>query len=410
MRFLPLLASLFLLGLPLSGAAGDDRAFSVNVESDGLDFNPGDGACDSDTETAGDQCTLRAAVMESNAVLGTDTITLPAGVFSLSLKNSGFDAEDATAGDLDVTDDLVVQGSGQPNTVISGKKAKDRIFDAFADLEIMDLTLTGGSASSKNDDDILPGGGGCVRGRAVLTLDTVLVVKCKAEDDGGGLDLLSGTLSIIDSAFVKNSAKQDGGGVQVEPANTTIEGSLFLSNKSKDEAGGFGIDGGFATVTNSTFSGNKAKAEGGGILNEEGGTLELVHVTFANNKAKQGESIHVNDTLNPPSTTATNTIFFSKKKGGANSCRQSQATAIVSGGGNVDNGSSCGLDDPSDLSDTDPLLAKKVEDNGGPTPTHALETDSPAVDITDQNCEAVDQRGVSRDTDCDAGAFELTAP
>lgn len=50
--------------------------FTVNTITDADDANPGDGVCDSDAGTAGDQCTLRAAISEANALDGADTITV----------------------------------------------------------------------------------------------------------------------------------------------------------------------------------------------------------------------------------------------------------------------------------------------------------------------------------------------
>ncbi|MCB0133230.1 MAG: hypothetical protein KDD78_20345, partial [Caldilineaceae bacterium] len=50
-----------------------------------------------------------------------------------------------------------------------------------------------------------------------------------------------------------------------------------------------------------------------------------------------------------------------------------------------------------------------LADNGGPTMTHALTADSPALDAARADaCPATDQRGVARPQGaaCDAGAFE----
>src|SRR2546421_5909985 len=46
------------------------KTFTVNVTGDGADANPGDGAC----ATASGNCSLRAAIQESNAIAGTDNI------------------------------------------------------------------------------------------------------------------------------------------------------------------------------------------------------------------------------------------------------------------------------------------------------------------------------------------------
>jgi hypothetical protein len=90
----------------------------------------------------------------------------------------------------------------------------------------------------------------------------------------------------------------------------------------------------------------------------------------------------------------------------------------TSAGSNIDSDGSCNLTDPSDLPNTDPLLAP-LGDNGGFTSTHALMDGSPAIDMVANVCPppAADQRGVPRpqdgdgdsDTKCDSGAFELEA-
>ena len=65
----------------------------------------------------------------------------------------------------------------------------------------------------------------------------------------------------------------------------------------------------------------------------------------------------------------------------------------------------------------DPLLGP-LQDNGGPTWTHALLDGSPAIDTgTPTDCPAIDQRGYLRPVDgdgddiavCDIGAYEYLA-
>src|SRR5438128_12398148 len=69
-------------------------SFTVNSTVDAVDAAPGDGAC----ATLLGQCTLRAAVQETNALPGADIITLPAGTYTLSIAGAGEDA--AASGDL----------------------------------------------------------------------------------------------------------------------------------------------------------------------------------------------------------------------------------------------------------------------------------------------------------------------
>ncbi|HYJ08041.1 MAG TPA: CSLREA domain-containing protein, partial [Polyangiaceae bacterium] len=51
--------------------------FTVNTEVDGPDDNPGDGLC----ATSSGACTLRAAIEETNVLIGPDTVDLPAGQY-----------------------------------------------------------------------------------------------------------------------------------------------------------------------------------------------------------------------------------------------------------------------------------------------------------------------------------------
>ena len=68
---------------------------------------PGDGICAS---ALGD-CTLRAAIQETNALAGPDEIRAPAGVYGISIPGRGEDG--AATGDLDITDDLDLAGAGK---------------------------------------------------------------------------------------------------------------------------------------------------------------------------------------------------------------------------------------------------------------------------------------------------------
>jgi hypothetical protein len=56
-------------------------SFVVNVLADTVDVNPGDGLA----QDAAGNTSLRAAVMESNALAGADTIILGTGTFTLAI-------------------------------------------------------------------------------------------------------------------------------------------------------------------------------------------------------------------------------------------------------------------------------------------------------------------------------------
>jgi hypothetical protein len=78
-----LLSVLAVIALLFFGANRPAHAatFTVNSTADAVDAHPGDGVC----ADASGHCTLRAAVMEANALSGPDTITLPAGTYTLTI-------------------------------------------------------------------------------------------------------------------------------------------------------------------------------------------------------------------------------------------------------------------------------------------------------------------------------------
>ena len=86
--------------------AAEAATIIVNTTADAVDANPGDGVCDDGTGN----CTLRAAIMEANALAGADTITVPAGTYTLAI--AGTDEDAGATGDLDITDDLTIVGAG----------------------------------------------------------------------------------------------------------------------------------------------------------------------------------------------------------------------------------------------------------------------------------------------------------
>jgi CSLREA domain-containing protein len=100
------------------------RVFTVNTTADTVDADPGDGmAADSNGATS-----LRAAIMEANSLAGDDTITIPAGIYTRTL--GGLNEGHATTGDLDVRDNLTINGVGGAETIIDAA-GLDRVILSF---------------------------------------------------------------------------------------------------------------------------------------------------------------------------------------------------------------------------------------------------------------------------------------
>jgi hypothetical protein len=399
--------ALALILAPLPEAA-PGATFVASELTDAADPTPDDGICDVDPAEAGDQCTLRAAVQTTNALSGPDTVQLLAGTYVLSLRRS-FDDYDES-GDLDVYDTLEVLGQGAGVTILDARKLKHRIFDVDTPggLDLVGVTLQRGSPPSPPPGfDPESPEGGCLRSEGDLVVINSVITRCKSRGNGGGIRVDGGTLVLQDTLLSGNRARVDGGGIQIQGGDALIDRVTLSGNRARMEGGGIGVSAGTATISNATVSGNRARA-GGGVSNEEGGTLAIRSSTIAFNKARLAPALRDEDAGFTTTTTLQNSIVHAKKK---DPC----AGSFVSEGGNLESAASCGLALATDQSGVDPLLAP-LADNGGATPTHALEAGSPAIDSgLDAACPPTDQRGQARvdlpgvgSSVCDVGAFEAT--
>jgi hypothetical protein len=239
------------------------------------------------------------------------------------------------------------------NSTISGSFAYSGIDSGFSNVSIANSTINGSS----------PLGGINVRGMRGLGL----------------------SVSIVNSTISGNSADQSGGGISAD-----------------------GLD--YFSIVNSTISGNSAGTSGGGIYNSNS-SLHVANSTIAGNSAGSGGGIY-----NGPQgqVQISNTII----DGGASGENIfNSGGTVTSQGYNLSSDDGGGyLNGPGDQINTDPLLGP-LQDNGGPTFTHALLPGSPAIDAGDPNFSPPpfnDQRGCPFDRvfngRIDIGSFETQPP
>ena len=395
---------------PAAAAGIGPSDIHVNTTADLRDATPpGDGVIDVDLNEPGEQISLRAAIEETNATPGADVIVLPAGVFKLKLAELEDGEELAARGDLDVRDELTIRGAGADQTIIDGKKANDRVFHVHGvRFELVDVTVRKGFAK----DFIGRGGGIFAAVESDLVVTRCIIKSNRSKDDGGGIAMFGATGVIEETVVAKNKAKDDGGGLDISGGSATLTRVTIHGNKAKDEGGGLELSQTAVTLTNSTIYKNRAKL-GGAINLESGGDHVIQSCTVARNVAKQGAGIHeVTDTSHEVLIGGSIFAHNVNKKGKP---RNYSGDGVDSSGHNIDDGDSFGFDHATDMTGTNPRLAKKIKNNGGPTPTIALKTDSPAIDAGDDaTAPSTDQRGVPRQdvpgagtSTADIGAFEF---
>ena len=109
----------------LAAASACGATFVVNDTLDAVDSAPGDGNC---VVLATGSCTLRAAIMEANALAGDDEIELPIGTYDLTIGGSDEDA--CATADLDITSNLIITGTDPTRTVVNASllPTRDRVF------------------------------------------------------------------------------------------------------------------------------------------------------------------------------------------------------------------------------------------------------------------------------------------
>jgi CSLREA domain-containing protein len=240
------------------------------------------------------------------------------------------------------------------------------------------------------------------------------------QGSGGGIFASSdGDRRITESTIANNQAAL-GGGVVVEGA-IHIERTLIANNTATSAGGGIHHQGtGVLSLRNVTISGNKAPPgnNGGAIVSYPFSTPDhFTNVTIAGNIGgvlEDASFLGLDGDGNPKKHSFENVLITDGCGLGLDGTR-----GIVSRGHNLDSGTSCAFNAPTDQSGIDPKIGP-LADNGGPTATHALLVDSPAIDAGGNvSCPALDQRGDGftrpRDGDgngsaiCDIGAFELQA-
>ncbi len=261
---------------------------------------------------------------------------------------------------------------------------------------------------------------------AGLTITNGLVTTSFPADVGGGIWNDHATLTVYNCNISGNSGSAAGGGIfndgRVDSATLTVS-NCTLSGNSAGYGGGLfsaGENAGSATLTlrTSTLSGNLARFNGGGLFNYGNAgtaTLTVVASTLSDNSATLLGGGLFNNGVSAGSATVKIGSTILNVGGGSGANIYNNAGTITSDGYNLSSdagvvnvaGGTGDLNAAGDQTNTPPQLGP-LQDNGGPTFTHAPLCGSPAIDAgTNFTGSATDQRGLPRTFD-DPGIANAT--
>lgn len=229
--------------------------FTVNDSGDAVDMTLGDGIC----ATAGAVCTLRAAIGESNALAGTDTINAQLGTTTIQPATSHTISSNVII-DSTSTSRLVLNGDGVDNF-------SALVLDASSDgSQIRGMDIYGFNGALGVGIEILSGadsitiGGSTATGNIIgLQTDTVT-----ANANNAGI-ISAGTNVTMNGNFVSGNTENGiliNGGTDISIKNNTIG----LDSAGADKGN---LLNGIKAVGTLSFTGTGLQIGGAGSLNED---------------------------------------------------------------------------------------------------------------------------------------------
>ncbi len=395
------------------GVSAQAAVFVANTPSDLIDLLPGNGFCSVLPQPGPGPCSLRAAVIEANALAGVDRIDLlPSMVYRLTI--AGIDESVAYTGDLDINGSvqIVYLGSQATRPTVDANGLERAFMIADGNVSLLGFDITGGSATVNQER--LGGGVYVGDGAGVVTLSYLRMHGNRANIGGAlhnsGMDTTVFASEFRDNELLAFFPPSNFGSAILNYARLTIIASSVHGNYNSDGLGGAaigtrGTDSRLALV-DSTVAAN----DGTGIHGYLAQVIDLRNTTVAGNAGfgLRQDSIGLVRLRN--SVIARNLL----------DCTFDPDTTTDLAGYNLDSDASCALGAASGNQSgiAEPGLVP-LRLRGGPTPVVAPLTTSALIDrghpvISDIGCTAEDQNLVDRPLDgngdgiarCDIGAVE----
>jgi predicted outer membrane repeat protein len=235
---------------------------------------------------------LREAIIRANANPGLDRISLSAGTYTLTIP--GADEDAAATGDLDITDDLSINGAGTTIIQAGATTAKgiDRVLhildglDGPTDVSLERITIQNGNTQ-------FDGGGIFHAGTGALAGAFIALINNHAGGSGGAIRALAGAVGLGFVNVLNNTANGDGGGIRTTSGSITCtDNSVLSGNNAGGHGGGICTDSGTVTLEQTTIRENIADGGGGGIYTQDGPVAFSESSILDNTAGGDGGGIH----------------------------------------------------------------------------------------------------------------------
>ncbi|HBO42553.1 MAG TPA: hypothetical protein DD670_01180, partial [Planctomycetaceae bacterium] len=236
-------------------------------------------------------------------------------------------------------------------------------------------------------------GGGIYNLMGVMDVMDCTIASNKARSWGGGINNNGGILTVT-RCTISGNASESGGGIETSGGyafvtDSTISGNTALSDQNNpytvEKGGGSVCYYGTLTITNSTISGNYSDGNGGGINGMYDSVITIVNSTITGNStSKSGDGLYRHDAarfiLHNSVVAGNGTRDIVASVDAASSHNLVGNSLGLSGITNGVNGNIIG----SAETPIDPMLGP-LQDNGGPTWTHAPLPGSPLIEAGDDD-------------------------
>ncbi|MBE2269281.1 MAG: CSLREA domain-containing protein [Anaerolinea sp.] len=264
------------------------------------------------------ECSLREAIQAADtdaayggctAGSGTDTISLPAGTYQLTLGTH-----------LQIDSQVTISGAGAASTFIQAGSAENsvshRVFfvdsdgwGTFSGVTIRyggiwnsaSVTFGGGilnngitvltNGTQVRDNGAWGGGGITMQGTtAQLSIEAGTSVESNTSSSiGGGIYMRNGTILMAGALNENRANGNSGGGMYQEAGSGTLTGTVSGNTIGNNFGGGLYLSTNGIAISGATITANTADASGGGIEFLNGGSIE--NSTISDNSAGSGAAI-----------------------------------------------------------------------------------------------------------------------